>query len=150
MDKNKAHALALDLMSQHGLTALGWKFKFDRAVKRVGLCTYSTKTISISAALLPNLTEHQVRMTLLHEIAHAHCGPRAGHGPVWRRMCLAIGGDGKRCAALDADQRVKPKWKAVCGGGHEYPRHRKSSKVLLCPRHPFNDERRLLTWVPNV
>jgi hypothetical protein len=151
MKRSEAQALALDLMSQHGIIALGWTFKFDRASKRFGLCSYTNKVISISGPLTDLATEHQVRMTILHEIAHVHAGARAGHGPVWRRMCLAIGGDGKRCA--ENVQQPPAKWIGVCPEGHEFPFYRKPKRTYACLKphsRPMSHRETALTLRANV
>jgi SprT protein len=43
-----------------------------------------------------------LKTTIPHEIAHAVCQKLYGrrvrpHGPEWQRICVALGGDGKRC-----------------------------------------------------
>ncbi len=102
MDLNEAQNLALRLMTQHKLIERGWRFKFDRAERRLGLCNYSTKTISISWKMASAADEHGVQQTVLHEIAHAllpatsSTGERIGHGPAWRRLAKDIGYEGKR------------------------------------------------------
>jgi predicted SprT family Zn-dependent metalloprotease len=71
-----------------------WKLEFDRSVKRFGLTSYNYKTISLSKTLTSLNTWDCVKITVLHEIAHALAGSLAGHSKVWRDICLAIGGDG--------------------------------------------------------
>ena len=89
MTLEDAEQLALDLMRQHGLRR--WTFTFDRAVCRFGCCNERKRTISLSAKLTELNDEDAVRDTILHEIAHAMVGVRAGHGPKWQRQALAIG-----------------------------------------------------------
>lgn len=108
-----AKRLAKDLMTQHGLKAMGWSFAFDNAVKRLGLCTFSTKTISISKTLTRLNPDTQVRNTLLHEIAHALIGAGHGHNSAWRSKAMAIGCNGQRCT--DSVVKAVPKYKIVCG-----------------------------------
>ena len=95
MTLEDAEQLALDLMRQHGLRR--WKFTFDRAVCRFGCCNERKRTISLSAKLTELNDEEAVRDTILHEIAHALVGVRAGHGPKWQRQALAIGCAPIRC-----------------------------------------------------
>lgn len=97
MKLTDAQTIALTAMAQHGLTVKGWKFKFDRAVKRFGSCRYRTKTITLSAPLVAVNDRAEVTNTVLHEIAHALAGHKAGHGPVWKAMAKSIGCDGNRC-----------------------------------------------------
>ena len=89
--------LALDLMSEHGLTYDGWIFKFDNARNRAGVCRYRTKVIGLSKYLVPHMHDHKVLDTILHEIAHALVGHRHGHDRVWQRQAIAIGCNGNRC-----------------------------------------------------
>ena len=97
MKHAEAQDLALTLMEKHGLIAKGWGFKFDRAVRRFGLCSYRKKQISLSAPLVSVNNRAEVTETILHEIAHALAGHKAGHGPVWKAMAKSIGCDGNRC-----------------------------------------------------
>lgn len=113
MNLRDAKRLAKDLMTQHGLTAMGWSFCFDRAVKRLGLCKYSTKTISVSRDLTRLNPDTQVRNTLLHEIAHALVGVNHGHNETWRSKAVSIGCNGQRCT--DSVVKAVPKHKIVCG-----------------------------------
>jgi hypothetical protein len=100
MNLAKALDLMFDLMRQHGVYDQDWRPTFDRSVRRLGNCNYGKKIISLSQhATLVN-DEAAVRLTILHEIAHALCGFHEGHGPVWKAKCLEIGGDGKRCGNI--------------------------------------------------
>ena len=97
MKLTDARTTALTLMAKHGLTAKGWTFEFDRAVKRFGCCHYPTKTISLSGNLVVVNDMPQVFNTILHEIAHAMCPPKAGHGPLWKATARSIGCTAQRC-----------------------------------------------------
>jgi hypothetical protein len=100
MNLPQAEDLVVGLMRQYGLFGQGWSFRFDRAVCRLGYCNYGKKRISLGQhATLVN-DEVAVRLTILHEIAHALCGYGEGHGPVWEAKCLEIGGNGKRCGVI--------------------------------------------------
>ena len=82
-----ARNLAWDLMRQHGLADLGWRFRFDHARRRFGSCKYREKAITLSRPLTLLNGEAEVRDTVLHEIAHALC-PGDGHGPLSDRRAL--------------------------------------------------------------
>ena len=80
MRLHDARKLALELMAEHGLTRTGrapnfgvrvWRFTFDNAVRRFGVCRYHNGTISLSRVLVKLNTDAEVRATILHEIAHA-------------------------------------------------------------------------------
>lgn len=96
MNLFSAEELAISLMTRHGLIWANWKFKFDRSVKRLGLCKHKEKIISLGQhATLVN-DETAVRNTILHEIAHALVGSWEGHGPVWKAKAKEIGCNGDR------------------------------------------------------
>jgi hypothetical protein len=126
MDTTTATALATKMMGDHGLTAAGWTFRFDGATSRLGLCSYSTKTISMGLTYVLAAEPEQVEQTMLHEIAHALVGCYAtnadgsrvlylgqyvknGHGDAWKRKAREIGYNGKRTSdnpAVEAAQAV--------------------------------------------
>jgi hypothetical protein len=82
-------------LDKNGLT--DWHTKISRAVKRLGSCHYSKKTISLSAQFIEMGTEATILNTILHEVAHALC-PGDGHGAKWKKKAIELGCDGKRCA----------------------------------------------------
>ena len=87
-------------LDQHRLLAKGWDFHWDRAKRRAGSCRYSLKLITLSHHYVKqNVAErpYDVLDTILHEIAHALAGPRAGHGPEWVKACLLVGARPERC-----------------------------------------------------
>lgn len=132
--------LALALMKQHGLA--GWQFRFNRARRRMGICFYEKEQIQVwpppfikqsgrielSIHLVERNPVDEVRDTILHEIAHALAGPKAGHGPRWKSIARAIGARPERCS-LAADM-PKGKWRAQCPNCRcEYHRHRKPRSI---------------------
>ncbi|CAA9212541.1 MAG: hypothetical protein AVDCRST_MAG93-89 [uncultured Chloroflexia bacterium] len=84
-----ARTLAQVLLDEHAL--YDWTFAFNRRRRAFGLCNFQKRTIYLSAALTQLNGDAEVRDTLLHEIAHALAGPKAGHGLAWRKVALAIG-----------------------------------------------------------
>jgi predicted SprT family Zn-dependent metalloprotease len=48
------------------------------------------------------LPEDEIRDVILHEIAHALAGHKAGHGPVWKAAARKVGAKPSRCAAPSA------------------------------------------------
>lgn len=128
--------MALQLMREHGLEGR-FSFRFDRARRRTGSCQLTPRGafITLSIHFVELNPPEVVRLTLLHEVAHALVGPQQGHGPQWRQTCLAIGGDGKtqseaemptgdwwaRCEACQSEHNLvrRPKelsgWKCSCG-----------------------------------
>ena len=123
--------MARGLMDEHGLG--DWTLALDRAKRRAGVCRYTDKTIGLSRHLTLLHTPEQVRDTVLHEIAHALAGPRAAHGPRWRRQAIAVGANPQRCLPEDAAV-VRGSWVGTCPRGHTVDRHRRPSRVLSCRR----------------
>ena len=82
---------------------IGWTIDIDHATRRLGLCNYNKKKITISYHLLrgPSCDEKQMRNTVLHELAHAIVGPNHNHDETWKKMALRIGCDAKRCGSMD-------------------------------------------------
>lgn len=97
MNAQDVTALALTLMNQHGLLAQGWTFKIGKKARSLGTCNYRTKTIELSRYFL-NGGDEQIRDTILHEIAHALVGGKAGHGFIWQMKAREIGAKPDRCA----------------------------------------------------
>ena len=112
MDLNLARALAENLMERHNL--VDWKFGFDRAKRRFGSCHYDEKKISLSRHLVEINEKKSVEQTILHEIAHALCGARAGHGAGWRAKVVEIGGVASRCFDPQKIKIPPPKYTAIC------------------------------------
>lgn len=77
-----------------------WTIKEDRSVRRLGQCRHMKKEIGLSRTYIRVMMERSkpldLVVTFLHEVAHAKAGYGAGHGPVWRRWCTALGIDGER------------------------------------------------------
>lgn len=96
MDLTQAETLALQLMTSHGLVAKGWSFTFDNAERRMGVCKYGPKRISISRHYTEHASEFQVLDTILHEIAHA-LTPGAKHGLAWKAVASRLGATPKAC-----------------------------------------------------
>ena len=102
---------ARSTMDAHGLQE--WQFRFDGGKNRFGQCNYSTKTISMSRALVEVNTPDRCMNTLLHEIAHALVGRSHGHDRVWQIKARAIGCDGK-ARYSSANTVTVHKWEGVC------------------------------------
>lgn len=93
MDQRQVKVMAESLMSMHGLRRDGWRFAWHSSRHKAGMCKFGPKIVSISRNFAAEQDSHVVRLIVLHEIAHALAGARAGHGSAWRRTCAAIGGD---------------------------------------------------------
>lgn len=110
MDLKKAQTMATDMMKYHNL--IGWAFRFDRSVSRLGMCSHGRKTIFLSTHATSVNSEAEVLNTILHEIAHALVGVNEGHGDVWRNKAISIGCNGERCSNIAVI--AQPKYTVAC------------------------------------
>ncbi|MCI2957778.1 SprT-like domain-containing protein [Agromyces atrinae] len=108
-----------------------WTFGFDNAKKRAGICNFTTKTITVSRYLAARYDDDEIHQVLLHEVAHAIAGPRAGHGPKWRQIAADLGYVGKRTHDGEIADELAP-WAGKCPAGHEHYRYRAPTRALSC------------------
>lgn len=133
MNATEAKVLATKLMNEHGLIASGWRFEFDNAKRRFGVCRYRRKVVGLSLPLVKLNSEAQVRDTILHEIAHALVGSGHGHGHVWKRKAIEIGCNGERCYSVTDVVAPQSKYQAICPScGHIHRAHRIKKRKASC------------------
>jgi len=136
---------AAELMGDH-LPDGSWTFAFDNAKTRAGQCDFARRRITVSRHLAVRFTPEDVEQVLLHEIAHALSGPRAGHGPTWRRTAEGLGYTGSRLHDGPIASELAP-WVGTCPAGHEHFRYRTPTRPLACARCGRRfDERNVITW----
>jgi predicted SprT family Zn-dependent metalloprotease len=127
-----------------------WSFGFDYAKTRAGLCNYTVKRITVSKYLALRYDDDEIHQVLLHEVAHAIAGSRAGHGPQWRKVADEIGYEGKRLHDGAIANELAP-WVGVCPGGHAHYRYRKPARPLACGRCSKRfDPAFLITWTKRI
>lgn len=115
--RERAH----ELMQRHEL--FGWRFEFDGAKRRAGVCRYTDRTIRMAVEYAHRASPEHIHDTLLHEIAHALVGPGHGHDRVWRECARRIGCTARRCHSFSF---TRAKWIARCPRGcFEAERHRR-------------------------
>ena len=123
-----------------------WTFAFDNAKRRAGLCDYTHKRISVSRYLAARYDDDTNHQTLLHEVAHALAGPRAGHGARWKAVARELGYVGGATHNGETATDLAP-WIGVCPAGHTAYRHRKATRPTSCAKcAPHFDERHAFTW----
>lgn len=131
----QAEQLARSLMQQHGLLRDGWRFRFSNAKRQLGSAhirrqrdpatgrTIRIKTIRLSRHLVTLNTEHEVRDTILHEIAHALAGLSNGHNAKWKAVCRRIGARPVRLAGEEVIAPA-PRYRVVCNACRRVLAHR--------------------------
>ena len=92
---------ARSLMDRHGLSE--WAFQYSPARQRLGLCKEKDKVIQLGRRHALNDDPSQVTDTILHEIAHALAGAKAGHGPAWREVAKRLGATPKALKPSDPE-----------------------------------------------
>ncbi len=168
MDLKKAERMAKRLIRKHlhsrGLH--GWEFTFDRARRRFGSCRFTRRrvghrpsptyvvcgdvisrsqtigVISLSRLLTELNSEEEVREVILHEIAHALCGPGVGHSKTWRRMSRTIGCKEGRCYDPQKVKTPPRKYIAECPNckDRRYYHQRNEISCGKCDNEKFNPE----------
>lgn len=108
-----------------------WTFGFDRATRRAGLCNFTDRRITISRYLTAKSDDDETTQILLHEIAHALAGPRAGHGPSWKQIAAELGYRGGRTHTGEIAHERAP-WRGECPAGHEHFRFRTPTREMSC------------------
>jgi predicted SprT family Zn-dependent metalloprotease len=110
-----------------------WSFGFDHAKTRAGLCNYTAKRITVSRYLAGRYEDDEIHQVLLHEVAHALAGTRAGHGPKWKAIAADLGYEGKRLHGGAIADELAP-WVGTCPAGHTHYRYRRPTRTLSCGR----------------
>lgn len=118
------------LIKMH-LDSAQWRFGFDNAKRRAGLCNFTEKRITVSRYLATKFDDDEVHQILLHEVAHAMAGPRAGHGPTWKRTAAMIGYVGGRTHDGEIAHEHAP-WVGACPAGHPHYRFRRPTREQSC------------------
>ena len=108
-----------------------WSFGFDNAKTRAGLCNYTDKRITVSRHLAGRYEDDEIHQILLHEVAHAMAGPKAGHGPRWKAVASELGYEGKRTHDGEIAHELAP-WVGTCPRGHVHYRYRQPTRLLAC------------------
>ena len=166
-----AEKLALKLMREFGLIKDvqigGWQnftFEFDEAKKRFGAC-HRTRTrrykgdgqfedghlpggrITLSRTLTLLNDQEKVEDVIRHEIAHALCPPKEGHGAEWKKMCKKTGAKPERCYDNEVVEGVDAPYTAECAVcGEEYRRFKLPKGDRWCSNSEC--KHKLLPYVP--
>ena len=88
-----------------------WRVVLITSKLSLGVCNYRDRTIAISKCGLKLMSQVDLDLVMAHEVAHAvTAGDR--HGSTWKRVCIALGGDGKQFNE-DANLRTEPAYVVV-------------------------------------
>jgi len=110
-----------------------WKFKFDNSKRRFGLCSFSTKTISLSRTLALLNSEIDIIDTIKHEVAHAIVGSGNGHNHIWKKKAVELGCSEKRCYESKFVQKPKGIYIYECSNCKQrIERFKQSQKDCAC------------------
>ena len=116
---------AINKLKETGLFEKGWRFVWDKSIRRYGQCRYNKKEIGISKKLTQINEISESEDTVLHELAHALVGRGHGHNAVWKKMCVKVGAKPERCYKEEDNggkvKSLKPKYILVnkdTGEGH--------------------------------
>lgn len=123
------------LMSRH-LSAeqlASWAFTFDSGKRRAGACNYDKRQISLSRYYAYLHSIEQSEQVMLHELAHALCGPKVGHGAAWKAKATELGYRHERLDGAAVGEFAAP-WVGECPNGHLYYRYRRPTKPSSCSR----------------
>ena len=123
-------AMAEQLMALH-LDTRVWSFGFDSAKRRAGICSYTDRRITISKYMVSIHSIDESRQVMLHEIAHALSGKRAGHSKKWLETAKSIGYRAERFSGAQIAEATAP-WIGYCPAGHEHFRYRRPTGESSC------------------
>lgn len=116
-----------------------WGFEWTNKKTVFGVCNYARQKILLSTALVLINDEKTVRNTILHEIAHA-LTPEDGHGRVWRKKFVEMGGDGEIYYNPEKVKVPSPKYEVRCTCGRYrnfYRRPKYHTYLCKCGNEAF-------------
>ena len=138
-------ALAERKIAEH-LDLENWKFEFDSAKRRAGLCNYTEQKIQLSKYHVAIHSVDENMQVVLHEIAHAMCGHEAGHSKVWLATAKRIGYRNEKFTGREIAEEAAP-WVGRCPAGHRHYRYKRPRGMLSCTLcSPGYDVRNLIVW----
>lgn len=139
-------AMAQSLMLEH-IEDRQWSFGFDSGRRRAGLCSYTDKKITVSKYLSLVHSIDDVRQTVLHEIAHAICGPKEGHSKKWLATAKSIGYRNETYTGEEIAKEFAP-YTGLCPNGHRHYRYQRPKRLYSCHIcHKGFDKRYMIDWV---
>lgn len=136
MQKDRLVVVVKELMLEHGLTQTGWSFSLSSNMTSCyGLCERGRKSIRLSKRFVQINNEEEVRLVLLHEIAHALT--KGGHDREFYAKCREIGARDERC---NKSEGVVKEWSYECPNGCMKGQTRKYRKRSIYTCRSCNSE----------
>ena len=128
----------VQLLERHlntGAPATWWRFRFETATGRAGICRYTTRTVALSVSYVLRAPWNNIRDTLLHEVAHAIVGPGHAHNAVWQTAAWRIGRTAHRCSTVTHSLK---RWVGECPRCRDWRFSQRLTAKLrqrsICPR----------------
>jgi predicted SprT family Zn-dependent metalloprotease len=123
--------LSAEMMNEH---LIGWTLAWNRCLKSNGKCSHTKKIIYVSKYHIEFSSLDEFKNTILHEIAHALAGHKAGHGPEWVRIAKEIGCDGQRLCKVNPSKKEyidKKTVNLICPCGYAHVKRLRVTRALL-------------------
>jgi SprT protein len=104
-----------------GLDLSGLQIQFDLRGMAAGQIQLRKNLLRYNLTIAERQIGEFIAHTVPHEVAHLVCyrlhGQRVRpHGPEWRQICLALGGNGERCHGFEATPaRQVRRYNYLCG-----------------------------------
>lgn len=145
MDINRAKQVGEELMRKNLDLPMFWHLEFSNSRRTFGCCQFKKLVFKGTELTLPDGViipskplvewnpESELRDTILHEIAHALCGPGVGHSKAWKETAKRLGCRPQTC--FDSTQVILPPRRYIakcpnCGRQREFD----AIKVISCGR----------------
>ncbi|WJZ28163.1 hypothetical protein NCTGTJJY_CDS0284 [Serratia phage 92A1] len=99
-----------ELFKKHNLG--GWTFEVVSSQKKrnIATCWHGRQLIEFQDRYFFAMPASEVRDTIIHEVCHALCSFKEGHGPVWKAKCLELGCRPCATANLNAHPGFREDW----------------------------------------
>ena len=125
MELKQVEIMANDLISFY---CPEYTFKWDRAKRRFGYCSWTKKKISLSQPLVSLNSEFEVLDCILHEIAHA-LAFHEDHNEKWKQVAKSIGCNGERCYDNNIVKTPSMPYTGLCPGCNKTVRAYRRTRI---------------------
>lgn len=121
-----------------------------RSQTTAGWCKYRQRTLELNCDLMVKWPYADVLDVVLHEIAHAKAGSRAGHGRRWKQVAEQVGAEPTRC--YESERLAKPdhRWEGTCAACGEITARRVRQPPTFTTCEPCRKQDPDQPWVERV